>query len=365
MLEGKYLISISVVLLLVGFVALDSSNNLENSDSVEIVSDSDVMYTDQGTKYVVDPSRLRQGCPSRDCIPSIDDPKYVAGDKIDWMESGEKVLGVEKGNESIAFPLKILAKHEIVNTEISDKPIVATYCPLCRSGVVYSRNVDNQTLEFGVSGKLLNANLVMYDRQTESYWGQIQGKAIVGPKTPQNLDLMFSSIANWSSWKKGNPNTLVLSRETGIYSKSSYESNPYDGYADSESVGFGVDKVDGRLGPKEIVHGIKLGNSSKAYPEKFIKGSKVINDVLGSEPIAVFRNPKEGGVVALRVDTEENITLRIEDQSLISSEGDQWSLKRFDAGSSEKIERLSTSEFYWFAWTKFNPNTKVYRPLKN
>jgi hypothetical protein len=168
--EKIYLASIAVVAggLLLG-LALNDEEDKEFEEIEFNNSSGEVKTTSSGTKYIVNPDKLVAGCPGMDCIPSIDNPSFTGADEADWLESGDRVIGVEIGGEAKAYPLRILTAHEIVNDEIGGEPVAVTYCPLCRSGVTYSREVGNRTLEFGVSGKLRNANLIMYDRKNWSW----------------------------------------------------------------------------------------------------------------------------------------------------------------------------------------------------
>jgi hypothetical protein len=262
------------------------------------------------------------------------------------------VIGLEINGESRAYPLRILSAHEIVNDKVGGKPVAVTYCPLCRSGLTYSRKVGNQTLEFGVTGKLHKASLIMYDRKTGSYWSQIRGKAVVGSLVPKELELVYSSVTNWSEWREGHPDTKVLSRDTGIYPPSTYSRDQYSRYRASENVGFGVNNVDDRLPAKELVYGVKIGGESKAYTEKYLDQKKLIRGKLGNKSIVIFRSPKEGAVKAFN--TESGMSkpeFRLTDEGLESSDVEV-----------KDLESLNPRGFYWFAWSKFNPETKVYNP---
>lgn len=308
---------------------------------------------------------LRQGCPAGlDCIPSIDDPRFQWADQATWLAPDDRVIGVEIDGEARAYPLSILNVHEIVNDELAGRPIAVTYCPLSRSGVVFSRTVDGQTLTFGVSGKLLDANLVLYDRQTETYWSQIRGEAIVGPLVPMTLTLHPSTITTWADWRRGHPDTLVLSRDTGIYPKSTYASDPYAGYANQSDVGFGVGPVDDRLPSKELVYGVALDNASVAYPEDEVTAQGAINDEVGDTPVLVVEDPRDGGVEAfVRAVEGETLTFTLADETLVDGAGHRWS---FDGvaldGPHEgtRLDRIQPHGFYWFAWSKFHPGTEIY-----
>lgn len=350
-----------IALLLVSSAVISNTDSQNNEDqNFESTNYSaDINTTADGVKYTVNPDELAQGCPGMDCIPSIDNPKYENGANADWMEPDDKIIGLEINGEAIAYPLRILSRHEIVNTEVGGEPVVVTYCPLCRSGVTYSRNVSGEILEFGVSGKLHNANLVMYDRQSETYWNQISGKAIVGEKVPQKLDLISSSITNWGKWKEGHPDTQVLSRDTGIYPVGTYASRSYQGYRNSGGVGFGVDQVDDRLPSKELVYGITIGNNSKAYPSDMINSSNLIQDEIGNETVLVFERPDDGTVTALTYEGEEK-EFTLSSKGVEDTEGGRWTFEGEHLNGNINMSQNVPQGFYWFAWSKFNPDTQIY-----
>lgn len=349
---GMILLSLLVIL-----AANNSQKNMENT----FTGEGEFQTTSDGTRYTVHPDELITGCPGRDCIPSIDEPRFESASEADWLKDSDLVMGVDIGDESKAYPLRILNRHEIVNDDVSGKKIAVSYCPLCRSGLVYSREVNNQTLEFGVSGKLYNANLVMYDRQTETYWSQIGGNAIIGPMVPKKLDLVSSQVTNWSEWSQGNPETQVLSRNTGIYPPSSYGSNPYEGYASRSSVGFGVDHVDERLDSKQIVYGVTIGTESKAYPEELIKERGLIQDVIEKEPVMLLANPDGGVTVFSRKADNRTLKFTLEQDQLVDQNGDLWGFNGEEIGGSQEIDELNSHGIYWFAWSKFHPETEVHK----
>jgi hypothetical protein len=350
-------IAISVPLV---FQQLNSQDTV-NDISVDANS-SEVQRTSDGTKYTVHPDELVQGCPSMDCIPSIDDPNYVSTAEADsWLNPEDKVIGVNIDNQSRAYPLRIMNKHEIVNTEVGNEPIVVTYCPLCRSGVTYSIELNEEVLEFGVSGKLRDANLVMYDRGTETYWSQIGGNAIIGPRVPQELELKFSSVTEWSEWKNGHPETQVLSRNTGIYPVSSYDSNPYAGYEETEGVGFGLGSTDERLPSKKLVYGVTAGGKAKAYTEDIIEEEGLIQDQLGGETVLVLKRPDDGTINAFRVkENHQNLNFTLEENGLRDSNEMLWDFEGEQVGGDGSMDKLNPKGFFWFAWAKFNPETQIY-----
>ena len=132
-------------------------------------------------KHSVPFREIIMGGPPRDGIAPIDDPKFLdVADSPDYMKDDEPVISLEISGEAKAYPLGILIMHEIVNDGLGGVPVSVTYCPLCNTAIVFDRRVNGQVLDFGTSGFLRKSDLIMWDRQTESWWQQITGEAIVG-----------------------------------------------------------------------------------------------------------------------------------------------------------------------------------------
>jgi len=129
-----------------------------------------------------------------------------------FLDDREPVIVVERGAAARAYPLQILVWHEIVNDRLAGRPIAVTYCPLCNSGVVFDRRVDGRDLTFGTTGKLRRSDLVMWDRQTESWWQQFSGDALVGTLTGRRLRMLASQTLSWRDFKHIYPRGTVLSR---------------------------------------------------------------------------------------------------------------------------------------------------------
>jgi len=233
------------------------------------------------------------GGPPKDGIPSIDDPKFVPVAVADeLLAAREPVAVVELGEAARAYPLQILTWHEIVNDEIAGEPVAVTYCPLCNSTVAFRREVDGEPVEFGTTGMLRSSDLVMYDRETESWWQQITAEAVVGELTGTKLEVLPSQILSWQGFRRAHPGGTVLSRDTGF--DRDYGSNPYAAYdSDPDSQPFLLDgKPDRSLPPKERVAAIQTGEGSAVvYPFSRLKEEAPINDEIDGEPAVVFFDP--------------------------------------------------------------------------
>ena len=296
------------------------------SEISETEEEMGVMLTEMGVKYLVHPDKLRSGGPPMDGIPSIDNPKYVSVEEADeWIQDNELVLALTYKKTTRVYPLQILVWHEIVNDFIEGDPILITYCPLCGSGIAYERTLDNETVEFGTTGKLYNSNLVMYDRKTNTYWTQIDGLAIIGELTGTELTAISIDTVTWRDWKEVHPESEVLSQNTGF--SRSYGTDPYGSYYEDSYLFFPVENEDNRVHPKTVIFGIEVDGAFKAYKESDLVELGSIDDVVNGVNISVSRGDA-GTVRITNIDTDEVI------------------VKERD---------------FWFAWYAFHPETELYQ----
>ena len=208
-------------------------------------------------KHSVDFGEIRSGCPRKDCIPSIDDPRFESLDEV-TLPDREPVIGLRIGDDIRAYPLRILIRHEIVNDVVGGVPVVVTFCPLCNTSIVFERTVDGKVLEFGVTGKLRNSDLVMYDRQTESWWQQFLGEAIVGEMTGARLKFLPARIESFAKFRARAPRGKVLVPTNP--GARGYGTNPYPEY-DSSSYPFLYEgSLPEAIGPLERV--VRVGKEA-------------------------------------------------------------------------------------------------------
>jgi hypothetical protein len=178
-------------------------------------------------KRSVDFREIRSGGPRKDGIPSIDDPVFRPVDEV-YLPEREPVIGLRIGDDIRAYPLRILMWHEIVNDEVGDVPVVVTFCPLCNAAMVFKRRVEGRVLEFGTTGMLRHSDLVMYDRETESWWQQFLGEAIVGELTGTRLTYLPARIESFAKFRERAPRGRVLVPNDP--NARAYGRNPYEGY---------------------------------------------------------------------------------------------------------------------------------------
>ncbi len=180
-------------------------------------------------KSAVDFNDILSGGPPRDGIPAIDSPSFASvADQLEVLTPTEPVVSLTINGEAKAYPLRVLTWHEIANDTIGGVPVAVTYCPLCNTAIVFERRVDGQETTFGVSGKLRNSDMVMYDRLTETWWQQFSGEAIVGARTGERLRILPSRLESFERFAKRAPNGQVLVPNNP--SLRPYGANPYVGY---------------------------------------------------------------------------------------------------------------------------------------
>ena len=224
----------------------------------------------------------------RDLIPPIDHPTFLrVSEAPEYMNDEEPVFTVEVNGDARAYPLAILVKHEIVNDELGVVPVVVTFCPLCNSAIVFKRKVNGMTLDSGVSGNVRFSDLIMWDRQTESWWQQISGEAIVGELTGTILTFIPASVVSWREFREAYPDGRLLVRD--LNSGVNYDSPSYVVYDSPYSYPDLLNRApDTRLPTLMRVVGLSAGGQDVAYPFSMLSEEPVYNDSVNGTNLVVF-----------------------------------------------------------------------------
>lgn len=193
---------------------------------------------------------IRAGGPPRDGIPALTDPPRLSAQDADgWLMADDRVMGLVVGGEAVAYPVRILNWHEIVNDVVGGRTVVVTYCPLCGSGIVFDARVGGQRALFGVSGLLYKSDVLLFDRATESLFSQILMKAVTGPLRGTELTALPAVSTTWEAWRRKHPDTRVLSHVLP-YGRD-YGTDPYRLYRRSGTTLYRVRGADKSRGTKE------------------------------------------------------------------------------------------------------------------
>jgi Protein of unknown function (DUF3179) len=185
------------------------------------------------SRTTVDLAEVLSGGPPKDGIPAIDEPRLASVAEANSTLSTDPVVSVEINGDARAYPFKILIWHEIANDTVGNMPVTITYCPLCNAAIVFDRRLDGMVLDFGTTGKLRHSDLIMYDRQSESWWQQFTGEGIAGKHAGKTLKMLPARIEAFSEFAARSPLGKVLVPNDPSF--RDYDRNPYVGYDTSAS----------------------------------------------------------------------------------------------------------------------------------
>ena len=307
----------------------------------------------------------------RDAIPSIDDPTYESVAEYDGDDADEVV--VVDGDPARAYPVRYLHYHEICNATVDDEPVAVTWCPLCGSAVVYDRRVDagdgERLLEFGVSGKLADDDLVMYDRETESEWKQSLGVAISGALEGTELTVLPAAMTTVDRYRVDHPEGEVLAAPGGESEAASdtddpepidYDDAPYESYFEMDGFGLGAHRSTGEgrdwertdLDPKTVVLGVEVDDDALGFPVPRVEANgSVAHATVGDQAVVAFATPD--GVHAF-----ENPGFEFErtaEPGTYTADGARWDGANgrsddHDDADVRTLERVPARRLFAFAW---------------
>ncbi len=351
------------------------------------VAGRDVWKTDF-SRHTVPFEEFASGGPPKDGIRSVDRPSFITIREANrWLSDREPMAVVSVNGETKAYPLSILIWHEIVNDEIGGRPVSVTYCPLCNTTIAFDREFRGTVLDFGTTGRLRHSDLVMYDRQTETWWQQATGEGLVGEYAGEQLTFVPATVMSWRDVKEQRPSARVLSRDTGFPRDVTqrYGTNPYQGYDRGSGPWrqfFRFGRKDERLKAMERVVALEQDDEYLAVPFSILAVKRVAAVRVGGLDVVVFWAP--GTASAL-----DNSTIAdgrdVGSSSAFSPEfggrrlrfepaGDgrfrdrqtrsTWNLSgRAIAGelAGAQLTEIVHGNHFWFAWAVFRPDTEIWR----
>jgi len=311
----------------------------------------------------------KEGGPPMPFVP-LREPHFVTASKADFLKAADRVVGVSENGVSKAYEPSVLAFHHVVQDNLKEMPIIATWCALCNTPLVYSSVVDGKKLTFERAGNRGN-NFYMLDTETASHWQQIGGDCFEGPLKGKRMTMVPFLYTTWGEWREQHPDTLVLVLEAAYQSgyefmeKSRVSVVPYGSNKkpDREL----VRDFDTRLPNYEQVIGIEIGDTHKAYPLSALKKEIVVNDKVSSTPILL--------VYAAGSDTTTGFSRALGGRTLtfrsvgLSSFMDNETGSKWNAYGNcldgklkgQKLERVIPEPGSWFAWAEFHPDTEIYQ----
>jgi len=310
--------------------------------------------------------------PGADGIPPLETPLFIEDLSSTNISSLELVVGVKLGDNVRAYPHNVMNWHEVANDIFTmdglPERVTLSYCPLTGSAVLWKSFMESTDKTFGTSGLLFNSNLILYDRDTRSFWSQMLEQSVNGEQITRIPDRLQVVETSWGTWKAMYPGTKVLSQETGF--SRDYTAYPYDTFREDTSLLFPVNNdKDDRLHRKERVLGINVGTSSKVYPiKRFSNQVEVINEAVGNmQVVAAGSSGYNFGVVYNR-ELEDCTVLdfvAVQDKLPVvmrDNEGNEWDVFGTAVSGARKGQQLQKTNSYiayWYAWTAFFPGAQI------
>ncbi|MFB6117165.1 DUF3179 domain-containing (seleno)protein [Halosegnis sp.] len=283
----------------------------------------------------------------RDAIPSIDTPQYGA----DYFGSDDDEVLVAEGTPPRAYPLRILSYHEVVNAD----GVAVTWCPICGSAVVYDAMVDGESLTFGVSGKLADDGLVLYDRQTDSEWHQPTGRCLAGPHEGRQLTARPARLLTYGRFRAAYPNGEVLQPARSGDPAVVYDMDPYEAYFARDAFGLHGMRGEGEpqtwdrddLAPKDVVLDVGSDADAVAFPRQRVAaaGGLVRETVAGQALLIVLGDGELHAYEAPGFPIE-----RADGNAPLSGDGTTWDPATGHSDDGRQLTPAPARRLFAFAW---------------
>ncbi|WP_342082885.1 DUF3179 domain-containing (seleno)protein [Dyadobacter sp. OTU695] len=263
------------------------------------------------------------------------------------------VIGVEANGEAKAYPIQFIGYHHQVRDVLGGKPIMVTYCTVCRTGRVFEPVVDGKPEVFRLVG-MDHFNAMFEDGETGSWWRQANGEAIAGPLKGKMLPELASTQTSLSQWLKLHPDSKVMQPDPVYQAKydsmSRYESGR------GKSALTKTDTVSWK--EKSWVVGIQAGGAARAFDWNRLKKERIINSQVGATPVALVLGADNNSFFAFGKSTAEPFTLR--NDTIFTKTGAHDLLGKRLTGTGNDLKRINAYQEFWHSWRTFHPGTEKY-----
>ena len=282
------------------------------------------------------------------------------------VDADDKVLAVSASGEAHAYPIRTMGYHHIVNDTVGGEPIAVTYCTLCHTGLVWSRVLDGRTLHFRLAG-INNGNALLRDEETSSVWQQSTGQAIFGPLKGQQLRLVHSDELTFALWRVEQPNGMVLKADAPYASE--YETKDWEKHIEKTHVVIDTSRTG--IAGHELMLGVTVNGTNKAYPVKAIAAAKVIDDAVGAGSIVIVLGPDGASMRVFRGGAGMTFLSAgdaVGGEKAVMGDAETGSLWNFKGCAvsgtlvGRCLEAVDAHKDYWFDWKNHHPDTLVLKP---
>ena len=332
--KGMIILGILVVVVIAGFYLLRNDQNGGAGNGVSVDQENRIWEGMSDVRLTNYYEEIQSGGPPVDGIPPIEHPQYHSMEEADFTIKDEDIVFIVEVEEGIfVYPQSILVWHEIVNETFGGEKVSITYCPLTGSAIGYKGRLEEIETDFGTSGKLINSNLVMYDRETDSYFPQILGIAVEGELKGQRLEEFPVLWTTWGRVKENYEEARVLTERTGFV--RDYTQDPYGSYIDSDGYYFSNALV------FPVMH----------EDDRFDRKEVMIAGRIGDEPFAILKSA---------LAQENTLRFTLGEHSLVAYYDEDLDTARVFREDDGEEEFVNSYDVMWFAWYAFFPETMVY-----
>ena len=319
---------------------------------------------DPEAAIVIDAREIQWGGVRVDGIPPLEFPAQVFPEEAaEWINDTDVVVGVEIDGDARAYPIRIIAWHEMVNDTIGGVPVSLAYCTLCGSPILFDGRVGPEVYRFGTSGLLYRSNKLMYDRNTRTLWNQFSGKPAWGPLVGEDIRLTVLPVVvtTWGDWYERHPDTTVLSINTGFV-RDYGPGVAYNDYFNSPLTWFNVPVEDDRLAQKDNVYAVRVGEALTAYPIDLLAQRTFAQDEVGGLPIVVVATADGEGGRSYESGDVRFESADPETGTLTDAAGGVWTIREDSllGPDGEVLPRLGGHNAYWFAITNQTDNGQLW-----
>ncbi len=294
-------------------------------------------------------------------------PDFVAASQASFLQDPDKVIGVAADGIARAYWAPMAVWHHLIEDRLGATPIVVTWCSLCGTCLVYKPEMNGQVLTFDIEG-LRGLNLVLRDRETHSQWQQATGEAFSGPLRGRSLPRVPFLLTTWQMWRTRHPETSAIvpkpsDRDNYQRMEIFMRPPPFETPPIAQLL-----HEDPRMPHHEAVAGITAGSAHKAYAIEDLRGSPIVNDQVGSEPVLIIYTAHDDTITAFsRRVAGRTLTFKSSgsDQLADQQTGSIWnSLGECVGGKlrGKNLNAITPEPAFWFGWAEFHPDTKVFQP---
>jgi len=278
--------------------------------------------------------------------------KKAAENKV---EADRLIIGVESNGEAKAYPIQYLGYHHQVQDQLNGKPIIVTYCTVCRTGRVFEPVVDRKPEQFRLVG-MDHFNAMFEDGTTHSWWRQANGEAIAGPLKGKTLPEIKSIQTTLSEWLRLHPDSEIMQPDPVFQAKY----NSMDQYETGKGKSALTKTNPLSWEDKSWVVGIQVGKESKAVDWNLLKKERVINTKVGDSPTVLaiaadnnsffaFERPSDAAIFSIKNDT---LLLANQRYNLLG--------KSLDTPAKNDLKSIKAYQEFWHSWQTFHPETQKY-----